>query len=162
MANIIKITRPVKFHSAGGIRLLWLISWLYDHTRPIMRLKNFSLTYGTQIFRSFADEARVRIIHLLYKNDELSISDLESILDFTQTKTSRHIGYLRNSGLVGATKRDQWVFYSIKDEVYDMVSQIFDFLNKDVTLQRDQEIYQVMNSNRELAINKLAAKGYRN
>lgn len=126
-----------------------------------MRLKNFSLNYGTQIFKSFADESRVRIIHLLYKNDELSISDLESILDFTQTKTSRHISYLKNSGLVNATKKDQWVFYSIKDEVYDMVDQIFEFLNKDVQLQKDQEIYHVMNSNRELAMNRLAAKGYR-
>ena len=126
-----------------------------------MRLKNFSLTYGTQIFKSFADESRVRIIHLLYKNDELSISDLEAILDFTQTKTSRHIGYLKNSGLVNATKKDQWILYSLKDEVYDMVVQIFEFLNKDIQLQKDQEIYQVMNSNRELSVNKLSAKGYR-
>ncbi|MEQ8581648.1 MAG: metalloregulator ArsR/SmtB family transcription factor [Marinoscillum sp.] len=126
-----------------------------------MRLKNFSLNYGTQIFKAFGDEARVRIIHLLFKNDELAVSDLEAILDYTQTKTSRHIGYLKNSGLVNATKKDQWVFYSIKDEVYDMVSQIFDFLNKDLQLQKDQETYNTMNSNRELAINKLAAKDYR-
>lgn len=126
-----------------------------------MRLKNFSLNYGTQIFKSFADESRVRIIHLLYKNDELSISDLEAILDYTQTKTSRHISYLKNSGLVNATKKDQWVFYSIKDEVYDMVVQIFEFLNKDVQLQKDQETFNILHSNRELAINKLAAKGYR-
>ncbi len=126
-----------------------------------MRLKNFSLTYGTQIFKAFADESRVRIIHLLYKNEELSISDLELILDFTQTKTSRHIAYLRNSGLVNTTKKDQWVFYSIKDEVYDMVAQIFEFLNKDVQLQKDQEFCQAMKSNRELARNKFEAKAYR-
>lgn len=126
-----------------------------------MRLKNFSLIYGTQIFRSFADESRVRIIHLLFKNEELAVSDLEAILDYTQTKTSRHISYLKNSGLVNATKKDQWVFYSIKDEVYDMVAQIFEFLNKDLQLQNDQVIYNTMYSNRELAVNKLAAKGYR-
>lgn len=126
-----------------------------------MRLKNFSLILGTQIFKSFADESRVRIVHLLYKNDELAVSDLESILDFTQTKTSRHVNYLKNSGLVNAVKKDQWIFYSIKDEVYDMVAQIFEFLNKDMQLLKDQEIYNTMNSNRELAINKLAAKEYR-
>ncbi|MFY0607833.1 MAG: helix-turn-helix transcriptional regulator [Cyclobacteriaceae bacterium] len=126
-----------------------------------MRLKNFSLTYGTQIFKAFGDEARVRIIHLLFKNEELTVSDLESILEYTQTKTSRHIGYLKNSGLVNATKRDQWIFYSIKDEVYDMVSQIFEFLNKDVQLQQDQQAFEIMNSNRELAATKLAVKGYR-
>ena len=126
-----------------------------------MRLKNFSITFGTQIFKCFAEEARVRIIHLLYRNDELSISDLASILDFTQTKTSRHVNYLKHSGLVNAVKKDQYVMYSIKDEVYDMVARIFDFLNKDVQLQKDQEIYNVMNSNRELAANKLLSKDYR-
>ncbi len=126
-----------------------------------MRLKNFSLTYGTQIFKCFGEEPRVRIIHLLYRNNQMSISDLESILDFTQTKTSRHINYLKNSGLVNASKKDMWVMYSIKDEVYDMVARIFDFLNKDLMLQKDQEIYNVMNSNRELSSNKLIAKGYR-
>lgn len=126
-----------------------------------MRIKNFSLSYGSQIFKSFSDEARVRIIHLLFKNDELSISDLERILDFTQTKTSRHISYLRNASLVNASKRDQWVFYSIKDEVHDIVSQIFGFLHKDITLQKDQETYQIMSSNRELAVNRLEEKGYR-
>jgi len=126
-----------------------------------MRLKNFSLTYGTQIFKSFADESRVRILHLLYNNDELSISDLESILDFTQTKTSRHLSYLKNSGLVNASKKDQWVLYSLKDEVYDMVAQIFNFLQKDAQLIKDLDVCKVMNSNRELAANKLVAKGYR-
>lgn len=126
-----------------------------------MRLKNFSLTYGTQIFRSFADESRVRIIHLLYRNEEMSVSDLELVLDFTQTKTSRHMSYLRNSGLVNAIKRDQWILYSIKDEVYDMVSQMIEFLSKDVQLQKDQDVYAVMNSNRELSQHKLLAKAYR-
>jgi ArsR family transcriptional regulator, arsenate/arsenite/antimonite-responsive transcriptional repressor len=126
-----------------------------------MRLKNFSLNYGTQIFKCFGEEARVRIIHLLFRNDELSISDLESILEFTQTKTSRHVNYLKHAGLVNAVKKDQYVMYSIKDEVYDMVARIFDFLNKDVQLLRDQEIHSVMNSNRELAANKLLSKDYR-
>lgn len=127
-----------------------------------MRLKNFSLSYGTQIFKAFSDESRIRIIHLLYEQKELAISDLVEILDFTQTKTSRHMTYLRNSGLVNTTKKDQWVFYSIKDESYNMVSQMIEFLQKDAVLQQDLENCRVMDSNRELAVNKLSAKGFRN
>jgi ArsR family transcriptional regulator len=52
-----------------------------------MKLKNFGLTFGEQIFKSLSDQARVRILHLLLKNGEMTISDLEHILDFTQTKT---------------------------------------------------------------------------
>ena len=126
-----------------------------------MRLKNFSLSIGTQIFKSFSEESRVRIIHLLLSQGELTISDLESVLDFTQTKTSRHVTFLKNNGLVTARKKDQWIFYSVKDEVYDLVSRMIEFLQKDTVLQKDLEIVKIMHSNRELSINKLAAKDYR-
>jgi len=119
-----------------------------------MKLKKFSLQYGSQIFKSFADEARIRIMFLLYNHDELCISDLEHILEFTQTKTSRHISYLKNAGLLNAKKHDQWVVYEIKEEAMGIVSQIFEFLDKDIQLQKDDEVYEVLASNRELSINK--------
>jgi ArsR family transcriptional regulator, arsenate/arsenite/antimonite-responsive transcriptional repressor len=126
-----------------------------------MRLKHFNLTFGTQIFQSFADEARTRILHLLYRKNELTISDLVTILDFTQTKTSRHMTYLKNAGLVNARKQDQWVFYSIREEGFDVIKQIFEFLDKDPVLQKDLQAYETMASNRELAVKKLEAKDYR-
>ena len=116
-----------------------------------MRLKNFSLTFGAQVFKAVSDESRIRILHLLYHNEELTISDLEHILEFTQTKTSRHITYLKNSGIVSARKVDQWVFYSIREEVLEIINQVFEFLIKDNVLQRDQEVFKVLESNRELA-----------
>ncbi|MFY0685956.1 MAG: metalloregulator ArsR/SmtB family transcription factor [Cyclobacteriaceae bacterium] len=126
-----------------------------------MKLKNFSLSLGTQIFKAFSDEARVRIIHLLLRQQALTITDLELILDFTQTKTARHVTYLRNSGLLKTKKVDQWVFYSLKEEVHEIVNDMMEFLQKDIQLQKDSENYHIMDSNRELAANKLAAKDYR-
>ncbi|MDA0196014.1 MAG: metalloregulator ArsR/SmtB family transcription factor [Bacteroidetes bacterium] len=125
-----------------------------------MRLKNFSLSYGSQIFKSFSDEARIRIIFLLYQNKELCISDLEKILGFTQTKTSRHVNYLKNAGLVSSRKSDQWIFYFLKEEVYDIVSQVFSYLNKDSNLIADQETYNILLSNRELAANKIRSRSW--
>ena len=123
-----------------------------------MRLKNFNLGYGTQIFKAFSDESRVRILFLLHHYPELCISDLEHILDFSQTKTSRHISYLKNSGLLGSRKQDQWVFYHIKEEVKDFVSQIFRYLQKDQLLLNDLDTFRVLESNRELAIPKKHSK----
>lgn len=125
-----------------------------------MRLKNFSLTFGSQIFKSVSEEARIRILHLLYRNGELTISDLEHILEFTQTKTSRHVTYLKNSGIISARKIDQWVFYSIREEVEEIIHQIFQFLVKDGTLQKDQETFEVLLSNRELAQNRFQNKTF--
>lgn len=120
-----------------------------------MKIKNFNLQFGAQIFKSFSDESRIRIMYLLYRNEELCISDLELILEFTQTKTSRHITYLKNAGLLSFRKKDQWVFYHIKEEALDMVDQIFSFLNKDTVLLNDYNTFEILNSNRELSINKI-------
>ena len=50
---------------------------------------------------------------------------------------------------------NQFVFYSIKEEALDLVEQIFKSLEKDKQLGKDIEVYNIMNSNRELSKNKL-------
>ena len=125
-----------------------------------MRLKNFSLSIGSQIFKACSDESRLRILNLILQNKEMCISDLELILDFTQTKTSRHLIYLKNSGILTTRKMDQWVFYSLKEEVFEIVSQIFQFLSKDQILKKDNEVFKTMYSNRELALNRFGNTGW--
>ncbi|HEY9489648.1 MAG TPA: metalloregulator ArsR/SmtB family transcription factor [Chryseosolibacter sp.] len=120
-----------------------------------MRLKSFNLSLGSQIFKACSDESRIRILHLIFENEEMCISDLEKILEFTQTKTSRHLTYLKNSGILTFRRHNHWVFYAIKDEVYEILKQIFQFLRKDQLLQKDQQLYQTLFSNRELAVNKM-------
>ncbi len=117
-----------------------------------MKLKHFNLPFAGQLFRAFGDESRIRILHLIYKNGEMCISDLEQVLDFTQAKTSRHLVYLKNAGLVSFKKTDQWVYYSIKDEVSDVIGQLFGYMSRDPVLLNDLETYRILYSNRELAI----------
>lgn len=127
-----------------------------------MRLKSFNLNLGSQIFKACADESRLRILHLIFENNEMCISDLEKILEFTQTKTSRHLTYLKNSGILTYRRYNHWVFYQIKDEVFEILKQIFQFLRKDQQLQKDQQLYQTLYSNRELAINKVQMEMWQN
>lgn len=91
-------------------------------------------------------------------NGEMCITDLEHILEFTQTKTSRHLIYLKNSGILTSRKFNQWIFYQVKDEVQDIIQQIFQFLRRDPVLQKDQYIFNNLYTNRELALNKLKIK----
>jgi ArsR family transcriptional regulator, arsenate/arsenite/antimonite-responsive transcriptional repressor len=123
-----------------------------------MRLKHFNIEPGAQIFLACSDPSRLRILNLIMTNGEMCITDLERILDFTQTKTSRHLIYLKNSGILTTRKFNQWAFYQVKDEVFDMVKQILQFLRRDPVLQQDQQVFQTMYTNRELALNKLQLK----
>ena len=123
-----------------------------------MRLKHFNIDLGAQIFLACSDTSRLRILHLIMTNGEMCITDLENILEFTQTKTSRHLIYLKNSDILTSRKFNQWMFYQIKDEVFDITQQILQFLRRDPLLQRDQQIFQTMYTNRELTLNKLKMK----
>lgn len=126
-----------------------------------MRLKKFNIEYGKTIFKSFSDVSRIRILNILSKKKEVSISDLEMIFNFTQTKTSRHIYYLKNSGLLNSKNEDQFIFYSLREEALDIIDQIFEFLDKDDQLKKDLETYDTMYSNRELAKNKIELKTWK-
>ena len=121
----------------------------------IVRLKHFNIDLGAQIFLACSDTSRLRILHLIMTNGEMCISDLERILEFTQAKTSRHLIYLKNSGILTSRKMNQWVFYQIKEEAFDILKQMLEFLRRDPVLQHDQQIFENLFTNRELALNKL-------
>ena len=124
----------------------------------MIRLKHFELRTGADIFKAFSDEARIRIMNLLLAYEQMCISDLELILDYTQTKTSRHLTYLKNARLVRYRKIDQWVYYYVNDAYLDIINQVFSFMEKDPVLAKDLSEYRTLYSNNELAVRKLHNK----
>jgi ArsR family transcriptional regulator len=123
-----------------------------------MRLKHFNIEPGAQIFLACSDISRLRILNLIFTNGEMCITDLERILEFTQTKTSRHLVYLKNAGILSSRKLNQWVFYHLKDEVYDIIKLILQFLMRDPVLSQDQQLFKTLYTNRDLALYKLKIK----
>src|ERR1700724_3159714 len=65
-----------------------------------------------QVYRPLADSTRVRILHLL-REGALCVGDLVSVLGVPQPTASRHLAYLRRSGLVVDERRGQWSFYKL-------------------------------------------------
>jgi ArsR family transcriptional regulator len=128
---------------------------------PVLRLKNISLASGTLVFKALADESRLRIINLMLFREELSITDLELILDFTQTKTARLMGILKTAGLVQSRRQDYWVFYKLKEESVELLQDLIGLMEKDPIFQKDIRSCEVMESNRELMINKMALRQYK-
>ncbi|MDL1893842.1 metalloregulator ArsR/SmtB family transcription factor [Sphingobacteriales bacterium CHB3] len=66
-----------------------------------------------KVFKALSDESRLRILNLIFRSGEICVCDIESITGFTQTKTSRHLSYLRNAELVDSRQEGLWVLYSI-------------------------------------------------
>ena len=120
-----------------------------------MRLKHFTVAFGQQLFKALGDESRVRILHLLWRNHEMVVADLEQVLDFTQTKTSRQLSYLKHAGLVNVRRLDNGMYYFLKEEVVELLELQLGFMERDAQLVQDQQVYQTLWSNRELAAYKL-------
>ena len=67
---------------------------------------------AAQLFRVMADPIRLRILHLL-RTGELCVGDLVTVLDVPQPTASRHLTYLKRSGLISARKNSYWTFYGL-------------------------------------------------
>lgn len=80
---------------------------------------------ANSIFRAFADETRLRILHLLNEG-EMCVGDLVTILDLPQPTVSRHLSYLRHARLVDTRKEGLWRFYRLAAVENPLQERLFD------------------------------------
>jgi ArsR family transcriptional regulator len=66
------------------------------------------------LYRGFADPTRLRILNLLAAG-ELCVCDLVELLELSQPLISRHLAYLRRSGLVDVTRGSKFAHYRLAE-----------------------------------------------
>ena len=66
-----------------------------------------------RMFRAFSDRTRLRILHLLKDQREVCVGDIVAVVRAPQTTVSRHLAYLRRTGLVRVRKDGLWKHYSL-------------------------------------------------
>jgi ArsR family transcriptional regulator, arsenate/arsenite/antimonite-responsive transcriptional repressor len=64
------------------------------------------------LFKALADATRLRILGLLLAG-EVCVCDIHESLKIPQSKASRHLAYLRKSGLVETRREGLWVRYRL-------------------------------------------------
>lgn len=64
------------------------------------------------LFRALADQTRLRILALL-ASGEVCVCNIHGALDIPQPTASRHLAYLRKTGLVDTRKDGLWVHYRL-------------------------------------------------
>jgi ArsR family transcriptional regulator len=82
-----------------------------------------------QYFKALADTNRLRILNLLL-HGELCVCDIQYVLKATQPNVSRHLSYLKNSGLVLARRDGYRIFYRLADPKLKMKKRLFEFLQE--------------------------------
>lgn len=78
-------------------------------------------------FKGLADVNRLRILNLLMRG-ELCGCDIQYVLETSQPNVSRHLQYLKNSGLVLDRRDGYRVFYRLADPHLGSRKPLFEFL----------------------------------
>src|SRR5262245_23793291 len=68
------------------------------------------MTSGTNLFRLLADDARLRILRLLTE-ERLNVTELTGILGIAQSGVSRHLGLLKDAGLIVEEREGGYTYF---------------------------------------------------
>lgn len=78
-------------------------------------------------FKGLADVTRLRILNLLFRG-QLCVCDLQYVLGALQPNISRHLTYLKNSGLVVDRRQGQRMYYRLANPKDGFQKELFSFL----------------------------------
>lgn len=80
------------------------------------------------IYKALSDETRLTIMGLVFRHGHLCVCEVERILGITQSKASRHLRYLKNSGVLEDEREGLIVNYRLPKDPEDSLADILDQL----------------------------------
>jgi ArsR family transcriptional regulator, arsenate/arsenite/antimonite-responsive transcriptional repressor len=97
------------------------------------------------LFKALADTTRLRILGLLLTG-EVCVCNIHETLKISQPKASRHLAYLRRSGLVETRRDGLWIHYRMGNLADPVLAAILDAVRHALThtdtVHRDAERLQ--------------------
>src|SRR5687768_5892645 len=89
-------------------------------------------------FRGLADPTRLRLMNLL-ADGELCGCDIQYVLGLSQPNVSRHLNYLKRSGLVRDTRRGFRVFYKVEPAHGPLLDYLRAALRREPQFRQDRQ-----------------------
>jgi ArsR family transcriptional regulator len=75
------------------------------------------------VFKALADKTRLRILALL-GSDEVCVCHIHDTLGLPQPTVSRHLAYLRRTGLVDVRREGVWMHYKVSGSLDPVVQAV--------------------------------------
>lgn len=90
------------------------------------------------VFAAFSDPTRLRLLNLMARR-EVCVCYFVEILQESQPKISRHLAYLRRTGIVRARREGKWMYYEIDRRMDHGVSTILKALLRSIATEREMQ-----------------------
>ena len=81
-----------------------------------------------KVFKALADDTRLMMLGLILKHGEQCVCAFEEGLGISQSKSSRHLRYLYNAGLLDDRRNGTWIYYRIKENPSDETTELLRLL----------------------------------
>jgi ArsR family transcriptional regulator len=88
------------------------------------------------LFRALSERTRLRILALLAQGDEVCVCDIHTSLGIPQPTASRHLAYLRKSGLVTDRRKGLWVYYRLSEQADPVVRGVLGAVGRGLDVVR--------------------------
>lgn len=99
----------------------------------------------------FSEEARIRILCLVYTFNEACLVDLNKVLEYETQKTHRHIKYIESAGYLSSMRYGTWVFYSMPTLIPEYLDVMIKQAMYSQQVQQDIKTYKKLLANGDLA-----------
>lgn len=94
------------------------------------------------LFTALGDKTRLRLLNLM-RDREICVSSLTGTLGHSQPLISRHLAYLRNSGIVEARRDGKWMHYRISTNLDGntgrLLAELFKWMEDQEGLRVDRQ-----------------------
>jgi ArsR family transcriptional regulator, arsenate/arsenite/antimonite-responsive transcriptional repressor len=102
-----------------------------------------------KVLKAVADKNRLRILKML-EHKKMCVCEMASILEITQPSVSKHLGILRDAGLVKDKRNLQWIDYSLCDEGINRYAPVLQrnivkWVNEDSIIKKDLKRIKTVN-----------------
>ncbi len=92
-------------------------------TRSTPKMQTAAIDHLEDVFKALADKTRLRILALL-GNNEVCVCHIHDSLGVPQPTVSRHLAYLRRTGLVAARRDGVWMHYQVSKSLDPVVQNV--------------------------------------
>jgi ArsR family transcriptional regulator len=82
----------------------------------------------SRVFKALSDDTRLTIMGLVFRHGHLCVCETERVLGISQSKASRHLRYLRDSGVLEDEREGLIINYRLPMDQDEELSTILEML----------------------------------
>ena len=110
-----------------------------------------------RLFLALGDKTRLRLLALM-ADGEVAVGFLANRLGESQPKVSRHLAYLRNSGVVYTRRDGKWIYYGISYPQDVSLREILETVIRSIAVMWIENEYVYFTESEELSEDTMAAE----